>query len=347
MAVSDDAPIQQAIAYGIRAPNPHNTQAWKIRLVSATQMVLYVDERRLLSVTDPPSRQIHIGCGCFIETLAVGMSAHEYAATVTYLPEGPYSLAQAGRKPVAEITLHKMDVGERDELAGFINQQQTNRKAYTGPLLSYEEADRIRREVDQDGVELLILNGEADMRPFLHIFLRAIEIEVRTPRTWEETRIWFRYNERQRRAKRDGLSIPQAGIDGFARFFAERYLRNGAPRPWFSARYIDSVLQAFRKGIFSARGLVFVTTATNTQLDWLVAGRAFARVHLTLAALGMSCQPNSQVLQEYPEMDSLRSEFNDMLGIPPPGKVQMAVRVGRAKPAYRAQRRDPRDLLMP
>src|SRR5262245_1540724 len=111
-----DTPVRQGVAYGIRAPNPHNTQAWKIRLVSETQMVLYVDEQRLLPVTDPPSRQIHIGCGCFIETLAVGMSGHGYSATVDYLPEGAYELAEAGRKPVAAITLHQAADGRRDEL---------------------------------------------------------------------------------------------------------------------------------------------------------------------------------------------------------------------------------------
>jgi hypothetical protein len=51
----DDTPIMQGVRYGIQAPNPHNTQAWKIRPVSPTQMLLYVDERRTLPVTDPPA----------------------------------------------------------------------------------------------------------------------------------------------------------------------------------------------------------------------------------------------------------------------------------------------------
>jgi len=100
-----ETPILQAIAYGIHAPNPHNTQAWKFQLVSDTQALLYIDERRLLPVTDPPARQIHIGAGCCIETLAIGMSGHGYQTDVEYLPQGAHGRDAIGRKPVARITL--------------------------------------------------------------------------------------------------------------------------------------------------------------------------------------------------------------------------------------------------
>jgi hypothetical protein len=60
----------------------------------------------------------------------------------------------------------------------------------------------------------------------------------------------------------------------------------------------------------------------------------------------MTCQPNSQVLQEYPEMTMLQAEFNELLAVRAPEKVQMAVRVGRAERAYVALRRDPQDFLI-
>src|SRR5690606_9865902 len=81
-----DAPIVQAIAYGVRAPNPHNTQAWRFELASDTEALFYLDERRLLPAADPAARQIHIGAGCAIETLAIGMSGQGYAADVELLP---------------------------------------------------------------------------------------------------------------------------------------------------------------------------------------------------------------------------------------------------------------------
>ncbi|MGH2963700.1 MAG: Acg family FMN-binding oxidoreductase, partial [Solirubrobacterales bacterium] len=98
--------------------------------------MLYIDERRLLPATDPPARQIHIGAGCFIETLAVGISESRYQTDIEYLPRGAYGLEEVGRKPVARIALRQSAAIRRDDLADFIGQRQTNRKPYTGPLLS-------------------------------------------------------------------------------------------------------------------------------------------------------------------------------------------------------------------
>ena len=44
-------------------------------------------------------------------------------------------------------------------------------------------------------------------------------------------------------------------------------------------------------------------------------------------------------------MVGLQAEFNRLLGMREPARVQMAVRVDRAKLAYIAPRRDPQDLL--
>jgi hypothetical protein len=341
-----ETPIRQAIAYGIQAPNPHNTQAWKFELTSDTEALLYIDERRLLPVTDPPARQIHIGAGCCIETLAVGMSGHGYRTDVEYLPGGAHGLDAIGRKPVARITLHKAATARRDELADSIRRRQTNRKPYTGPFLTDQEADLLRSQAASPDVELVTLNQPDEMRPLLDIFYRAMQIEVTTPRTWEESRIWFRYNERQRRAQLDGLSTAQAGIDGIPRRLTEWYLRDGDPTRWFSKRSTSSFLKSFREGVDSAKGVLLLKTQTNRQQDWLEVGRAFARVHLGLTQLGMTCHHCNQVLQEYPEMTEQQAEFNQLLGVQPPEKVQIAVRVGRAEQAYVALRRNPQQFLL-
>jgi hypothetical protein len=341
-----EAPILQAIAYGIQAPNPHNTQAWKFSLTSETEALLFIDERRLLPATDPLARQIHIGAGCLVETLAVGMSARGYETDVELLPSGAHGLEQVGRKPVAMISLRESTSSPRDELADAIGRRQTNRKPYTGPPLTEEEALEVRRQVRSEDIEVLVLDQPDRMRPLLEIFYRAEEIEAKTPHLWEETRIWFRFNERQRRAQRDGLSVPQTGIDGLQRRLAEWSLRNGNPRRWFSPRSIGPFLKRYGRGIDSARGLVLLKTETNRQSDWLEAGRGFARITLALTKLGLTSHPYSQVLQELPEMAELQAAFNQQLGVRGQEKVQMAVRVGRAERAYAAQRRDPGDFLM-
>ena len=341
-------PIMRAIAWGIQAPNPHNTQAWKFRPVSDSGALLYIDERRLLPVTDPPARQIHIGAGCCIETLAIGMSTEGYETDVELLPDGPHGLEEIGRRPVARIELRRGAATRPDELADAIGRRQTNRKPYTGPQLTEAEADKIRSLMAPGTIEVLTFNEPDAMRPLLDVFYRALEIEVTTRRLYEETRIWFRFNERQRRTThRDGLSIPQAGVDGLKRRLIEWTLRDGDPARWFGRRTISSTLKTLRQGIHSARGIVLVKTTTNRQVDWLNAGRAVARAQLGLTQLGLTWHPYNQVLQEYPEMTALQREFDELVGVREPQKIQMAVRVGRAKRAYAAPRRDPGNFIAP
>jgi hypothetical protein len=345
-AAGSESTLSQAIAYGVQAPNPHNTQAWRVKPLSESEALFFIDERRLLPVTDPPARQIHIGAGCFIEMLAVGMSLHGYETEVEYLPAGAYGLEETGRKPVARITLVPNRSAPEDGLAEFIPLRQTNRKPYGGPQLSAEEEARVRAQAESDDFELLILREPEALRPLLDIFYRALEVEATTRHLYEETRIWFRFNEEQRQTKRDGLSAPQFGIDGLTRRLVEWMLRNGDPKRWFGSFWIRSTLRGSRKAIDSARGVLLLKTKTNEQLDWLKAGRGFARVALALAGLGLTSQPLSQVLQEYPEMAELQAEFNGLLGVREPEKIQMAIRVGRAGRAYAAPRRDPHELLV-
>jgi hypothetical protein len=74
---------------------------------------------------------------------------------------------------------------------------------------------------------------------------------------------------------------------------------------------------------------------TNHQSDWLRVGRAFARVHLALTRLGMTCQPNSQVLQEYPEMTMPQAASRP--GYAPTGPRSCSTRPGLPRRARRAR----------
>jgi Nitroreductase family len=338
---ASESPINQAIAYGVNAPNPHNTQAWRFKNISDLETLLYVDEHRLLPMTDPPARQIHIGCGCFIETLTIGATGMGYETSVEYLPEGSYALEEVGRKPVARISLDKREGLQKDEFYDYIFERQTNRKNYGGRPLSIMEVGALRKSFSSDGsIEFLSANESEEMRPLFDIFYKAMEIECMTRRLYEETRIWFRFSEKERAEKRDGLSVPQMGMEGLKKAFLEWYLNKGNPSRWFSKTSISRYLALVKQGIDSSRGIVFLKTRTNNQLDWIKTGRVYARICLAAIKHGLSMQPQSQVLQEYPEMRELQVEFNRLLGVKGDEKVQMAARIGRAERAYYPYRRN-------
>lgn len=329
-------PIMKAIAVGLNAPSPHNTQSWKFKVLDDHAMMLYVDERILLPATDPPSRQIHLGAGCFIETLAVGITAFGYAAQVRLFPEGYHSDQDFGRKPVAQISLVKR-AEAADPLAAFIDKRQTNRKAYHGSLVSEAEFQALQSAAGNGHSRVRFINS--GMEPYFELFFKGFEIESRTFSTNEETRKLFRFSEKQRAEKGDGMSIPQMGFSGIAEYFAEKSLDNGDPQKWHSEKSIGQSLKAIKKGIKSAKGIVVWITDANTFEDWVLAGRDFVRFSLALTKENLWAHPYNQAIQEYAEMASVREQMDRLLGIAGSQKIQMMVRIGRGATSYRSYRR--------
>jgi len=342
-----ESPIQKAISFGVNAPNPHNTEAWKMKIISNEEMLLYIDEKRLLPAIDPPARQIHIGSGCFIETLSIGAREMGYETNVDYYPEGVYGFDEIGKKPVAKLSLSKNDTLQKDLLFAYLYTRQTNRKVYSGPMVTDQAIEKIRELIGETHPKIIVMNDKKEMQPFLDIFSEGMRIEAATSRhLWDETRIWMRWNEKDRAEKRDGLSVPQSGAGGLKKIIMEWYLQKGNEKRWFSKMSINSSLADYNKGIKSSKGIVFFQTDTNTPLDWVKTGRGYARFHLASTEFGMYLHPYSQVLQEYPEMDDLREKFNRFFDMPETGKVQMAVRIGRGKKPYFTYRRNLNDFFM-
>ncbi|WP_186755823.1 Acg family FMN-binding oxidoreductase [Echinicola salinicaeni] len=337
-----DQPILKAIALGINAPSPHNTQSWKFKIVDEQEMLLYVDENRLLPATDPPSRQIHMGAGCFIETLIIGASSLGYQTQVNYFPEGYQSQADFGQKPVASIRLK--EGGAKDPLADYIYKRQTNRKSYTAEKISQATFESIKANAGKSHSRLIFRNE--DLTDLKNIFYQGLDIESRTYRTNEETRRLFSFNEKQRAKKRYGLSMPQMGYEGLTKTIVELAVDNGNPKKWHDPKTIDKSMKSIKKAIDSTQGVVCWISPSNSYLDWIASGRDFVRFSLSLCQFGMYAHPYNQALQEFDEMEELSVELDRIWDVKAGEKIQMMVRIGKSKAPYYSYRQHLQSYLL-
>jgi hypothetical protein len=211
-------------------------------------------------------------------------------------------------------------------------------------MLSEAEFQGIKTLAGDQHGELLFYNR--DLGGFFEVFYEAFAIESRTYATNEETRRWFRFSEEERREKRDGLSVPQAGLSGLAKVFAEASLKDGDEKTWHGEKSVEGSLKNFEKGLESSRGIVIWKTKTNGFEDWVRSGMDYARFGLAMTKMGFCAHPCNQAVQEYPEMSALRERFDSMMGVRDPGKIQMIVRIGRSKPQYYSYRRKVEDFLI-
>jgi hypothetical protein len=337
-AIGTDAPpIVQALRIGITAPSAHNTQPWTIDIRSDTEASLYFDPARSLPFTDPAGRQVHISHGTLLEMTAIAATSLGYRAEVDILPEGEMSFAEFGTRPTAHIRLVPATGIGVDPLFDRILHRRTSRRDHEGPPVTAAEFRQIAEQSKREGVAAGMI-AEDRFAEALEIIKQAIAVEVNDRPLYGESLTWFRFSKREIAEKGDGVNLfTMSGLTGLMLHLARLTMR---PRTFHAALNRKSFLKTFNQATASTRGLLTLVTPTNTMTDWINTGRVYVRAQLAADALGLRFQPVSQALQEFPEMDKLRSEMDALVGVTTPAKLQMLVRMGRSRPPALSPRRE-------
>ena len=151
-------PMRRALSYAILAPNPHNRQPWIVELKGDAEAVLSCDLGRLLPVTDPFSRQIVIGLGCFLELFSIAAAQDGLRADIRYFSDGQPG-DQLGSHPVAHLSLHKGQGLPADPLFAYVLERHTNRDPYDTERTISDGVLEHLHHVAADNVRVGTVNG--------------------------------------------------------------------------------------------------------------------------------------------------------------------------------------------
>ena len=339
-------PILKAIAYGVSASNPHNTQAWKFKIIDEHNMLLFVDATRILPETDPTTRQIHIGCGCFLETASIGMKQEGFISQIDYFPENDYDTSNLGTLPVAKLTIKKDANVVKSPINKVLLNRRTSRLQFSDEVISPSVWNEINELIADKHSSIQLITNIKTLNSIKPILSKGMKIESYTYKTNEESRKWFRENDDKIENKRDGINLPGNGICGIKKWFAEIKLKGLTPEEWNNKNTIDYTLKSHHKKVESSPNIIIIKTQANTMLDWVKAGQDYCRLQLSCLAKGFYMQPLSQVLQEFDEMKPLKTQFEEKMGVKENEKIQMALRVGKSKEPYLTYRRKLKDMLI-
>lgn len=338
LADSFDKVIYKAIALGINAASPYNIQAWKFKIINDEEMLLFIDETKLLNAVDPLARQIHISAGCFIETLSIGISKYGYKANIAYFPEGYNTPDDFGVKAIAKISLSKPEKTNPHHLSEFIYTRQSNRRHYKGDLITTIEFLDIKRLMGKTQSHFIFKNNEEDMKTYFNLFLDAAKIEFKTLPVSDEFMSSFRLSDDIENSG-DGLTVSQMGFSNFNKWFIESTLKKEDKNNWHSDKIIDSLFKNAQKEIESSKGLIFIKTNSNKYMDWIKAGRDYTKFNLACTSKEIQVQAVNYITHEYDEMLALQQKFNDLEKLKTNEKVQMILRIGRQRPGDYSYRR--------
>lgn len=318
-----DDPRKRALSYALLAPNPHNRQPWLVRLEGADALTLQVDPARRLPATDPLDRQIVIGCGAFLELLAIAAAEEGYRADIVAFPEGE-NMRTLDTRPVARVTLVS-GAGQRDPLAAHILARRSNKTVYEPREVAAADLQALADAGRAPGITSVTTADAGLVARLRDLTWRAHVKEVTTPAANQESVDLMRIGAREVAANPDGIGL-EGGMIEFARRVGIVSRENLAD-PTSTA--FKQGLDLYEKMAMSARAFGWLCNDNRSRGDQLAAGRAYLRMNLKATALGLGVHPWSQALQEYPEMAALYDEARALLG--GGGTVQMLYRIGYAQ----------------
>ena len=326
-------PLRRALSYAILAPNPHNRQPWMVDLKSGTEAVLTCDLGRLLPATDPFSRQIVIGLGCFLELFSLAAADQGYRATIQHFPDGEPDEA-LDRRPIAHLSLKKQSGLVADPLFAQVLQRHTNRNPYdTNRAIGDALLGRLR-DAAADTVRVGAANSGEQLKDLRTLTRDAMVAEVRTPEAYQESIDLMRIGRAEIEANPDGIAL--GGV------FLEALNLVGVLTPESLADPASSSYQIgldmIDEGAMTSMGFVWINTVGNDRRAQIEAGRAYTRIALQATSDGLAMQPMSQALQEYPAMAPFYKTIHERLTHQPGERVQMLARLGFTEPAGPAPR---------
>ncbi|NIM40067.1 MAG: twin-arginine translocation pathway signal protein [Hydrogenophaga sp.] len=331
-------PRRWALSFALLAPHSHNLQSWLVDLSVPEEITLFIDRTRLLPETDPFSRQMLMSQGSFIELLDQAARQKGLRAQIDLFPEGAFGPASVDARPTARIRLVPDASVRPDPLFAQVLHRRTNREAYDARVPGATEREAIAHSASAYPFRTgFVTADEADaIAHQRRIAKEAWRIELTTPRTVLESFKVLRVGPREIAQHRDGLSVN----DPLVRVVTALGLfdRSVAPAP--GDRAVQGQIDDFNAKIDTTPAFYWLVTEGNDRVTQVNAGRAWVRAQLAATAQGLSMQPISQALQEYPEMGALYREVHERLQASAPRfTVQMWARLGHAPAVQPAPRR--------
>jgi len=157
----------------------------------------------------------------------------------------------------------------------------------------------------------------------------------------KETERMFRNSESEKRKYLDGITMMSGGLKGmklqiiqiFSEIFSMSWKKIG--KAWLSNE---------TKNINNTPTFAMIISDHNSRTTQVKTGMLFSSFQLKACTKGISMQPLSQSLQEFPEMSELYHNIHDVFA--EKGQtIQMLVRMGRSDRVLHSLRRDVTDLI--
>ena len=328
-------PRLRALSWALLAPNPHNLQSWVADIREPGLIRLSVDLQRLLPATDPPNRQVLIGCGAFLELLCQAAAQQGQRAEVTLLPEGEYAAERVDARPFADVRLTADASVQPDPLFAAVPLRRTTRAPFGDQVPDARALAGLAAAAQRTGIALQSSTATARVQRLRELAIAGYRVEFGNAAAWAESADFIRVGAAAVAAEPSGIPVTGT-MAWFGRHLGMLDITALRRTDGVAAK---SAIESSIEAANHTHAWAWLTSADNSRRTQIEAGRAYMRTDLAAAQVGLAIHPNSQVLQEFDAMSTLYARFHAEVDVPQPARVQMFVRLGYAERPEPAPRR--------
>lgn len=304
---STDEKLAFLLGYAVMAPSGHNMQPWVFDLHDGA-IWLSEDRSRDLPALDPGGRERLMSCGAALFYLCTAARHVGVEPIVDRFPE-PYNANRP--RPVARVELGASITPSRDteQLFSAMGRRRTHREAFAPTPVPEPDRQALVQAAQAEGVALTFVDGLGARRSLQDLVLRANDMMMASPEVRGEIAEWT-----AREGDAEGVRGETRGWSGWQTAASGVLLNLPFLRlqPWAQEA----------KTIVTSPVIAILSTAGDTDRDWLRAGEALAHVLLLATSYGLAASYLNQPLK----VPELRSEATALL--PSDQTPQMILRMG-------------------
>ncbi|MCB2145108.1 MAG: nitroreductase [Deltaproteobacteria bacterium] len=267
------------------APSGHNSQPWHVRIESSDSWMIEADAKRRLPCVDSQNRELMLSLGAFVENLSLAAGANGVGTDIQVIARDPHD------RNVIRVVLHK------DRPSDYPLQRIKKRRTVKhGHLPKEISAADIKGLSERIGNHLFYFprgsNHAACMR---EAAVENYRVQARRDDAQQELVRWLRFNTRDAKQHRDGLTTHGMEILGFKGWMVRQFIQ---PEDFMKETYrqqgIDLIAQLAQEG----GGWLVITSPGQTVANLIDTGRRFERMALLAREHRIGIHPMTQMLEE-------------------------------------------------
>jgi hypothetical protein len=281
-----DGSPRGAVRAAILAASPHNTQPWTFEVCSDS-IKLFADPDRRIGTLDALDREYHVGLGCALENLDLGLRARGYRPTVTVLPD------RTNRSHIATVT----SIGGGDQkspLYDAIGSRHSNRGPYTSQPVRPEVVTSLGSTTSGlDGAIVRWFTTDDERTALGSLIVQASIAIVNDGQQSRDSYAWFRRDQADINRASDGMTLAAQGLSPV--MLAATSVFPAASRTAGDTFWLEQT-RAVQTSTAAAYGVVAVKNPRNI-VQRVIGGRLLQRIHLAATLEGVGLQHMNQVTE--------------------------------------------------